>query len=37
MRLEPAVFRLLELLRYLREINLSSEETLSLLRAPGNR
>lgn len=32
MRLEPAVFRLLKLLRYLREINLSSEETLALLR-----
>jgi hypothetical protein len=30
--LEPAVFRLLKLLRYLREINLSSEETLALLR-----
>jgi len=32
MRLEPAVFRLLKLLRYLREINLSSEETLALRR-----
>ena len=32
MRLEPDVFRLLKLLRYLREINLSSEETLALLR-----
>jgi hypothetical protein len=32
MRLELAVFRLLKLLRYLREINLSSEETLALLR-----
>jgi hypothetical protein len=32
MRLEPAVFRLLKLLRYLREINLSAEETLALLR-----
>ena len=32
LRLEPAVFRLLKLLRYLREINLSSEETLALLQ-----
>jgi hypothetical protein len=32
MRLEPTVFRLLKLLRYLDEINLSSEETLALLR-----
>ena len=32
MRLELAVFRLLKLLRDLREINLSSEETLALRR-----
>ena len=32
MRLEPGVFRRLKLLIYLREINLSSEATLALIR-----